>query len=55
MQKLDNIKLLAIDMDGTLVTSKKEVTERTARALLAAMEKGHRDCHRHRAVYNILV
>lgn len=40
MQKLDNIKLLAIDMDGTLVTSKKEVTERTAKALFAARAKG---------------
>ena len=40
MQKLEQIKLLAIDMDGTLVTSKKEITPRTADALRAAMQKG---------------
>lgn len=40
MQKREQIKLLAIDMDGTLVTSKKEITPRTAKALRAAMQKG---------------
>lgn len=44
MQKLEHIKLLAIDMDGTLVTSKKEITPRTADALRAAMQKGIEIC-----------
>ena len=44
MQKLEQIKLLAIDMDGTLVTSKKEITPRTAEALRAAMQKGIEIC-----------
>ena len=44
MQKLEHIKLLAIDMDGTLVTSKKEITPRTADALRAAMQKGVEIC-----------
>ena len=44
MQKLEQIKLLAIDMDGTLVTSKKEITPRTAKALRAAMQKGIEIC-----------
>ena len=44
MQKLEHIKLLAIDMDGTLVTSKKEITPRTADALRAAMRKGIEIC-----------
>ena len=40
MQKREQIKLLAIDMDGTLVTSKKEITPRTEKVLRAAMQKG---------------
>lgn len=44
MQKLEQIKLLAIDMDGTLVTSKKEITPRTAKALRAAMQQGIEIC-----------
>lgn len=44
MQKLEHIRLLAIDMDGTLVTSKKEITPRTADALRAAMQKGIEIC-----------
>lgn len=44
MQKLEQIKLLAIDMDGTLVTSKKEITPRTAEVLRAAMQKGIEIC-----------
>lgn len=44
MQKLEHIKLLAIDMDGTLVTSNKEITPRTADALRAAMQKGIEIC-----------
>ena len=44
MQRLEHIKLLAIDMDGTLVTSKKEITPRTADALRAAMQKGIEIC-----------
>ena len=40
MQKREEIKLLAIDMDGTLVTSKKQVTPRTERALQSAMQRG---------------
>ena len=33
-------KLIAIDMDGTLLNSKNEVSERTRRAILKAGEKG---------------
>ncbi|MGF1747778.1 Cof-type HAD-IIB family hydrolase [Vibrio cionasavignyae] len=33
-------KLIAIDMDGTLLTSEKKITERTKRAIQAAKEKG---------------
>jgi len=35
-----DIKLLAIDMDGTLLNSSSEVTARTAKALRAAMDHG---------------
>jgi len=33
-------KLLAVDMDGTLLNSESAITERTRQAILAAMEKG---------------
>lgn len=39
-QKLEDIRLLAIDMDGTLVDSQKQVSSRTAGALKKAMQKG---------------
>lgn len=35
-----NIKLLAIDMDGTLLNSNKEISQRNKEALLKAKEKG---------------
>lgn len=34
------IKLIALDMDGTLLTSEEKVTERTRKAIKQAMEKG---------------
>ena len=35
-----NIKLIALDMDGTLLTSDKTITPRTIEALKSAHEKG---------------
>ncbi len=35
-----NIKLVAIDLDGTLLNDKKEIQERTFKALMKAKEKG---------------
>ena len=35
-----NIKLIAIDMDGTLLYSRNEITPRVKQAVLAAAEKG---------------
>lgn len=35
-----NIKLLALDLDGTLTNSKKEISEENKRALWEAIEKG---------------
>lgn len=41
MQKIEKkIKLIALDMDGTLLTSDEKVTERTRKAIAQAMEKG---------------
>ncbi|XKF66706.1 Cof-type HAD-IIB family hydrolase [Virgibacillus necropolis] len=41
MNKLEKqIKLIALDMDGTLLTSDEKVTERTHKAIQQAMEKG---------------
>lgn len=37
---MKKIKLIGFDLDGTLLNSRKEVTERTRQALRAAMEKG---------------
>ena len=37
---MQNIKLIAFDLDGTLLTTNKELTERTRRALLAAADRG---------------
>ena len=37
---MTTIKLIAVDLDGTLLNSKHELTERTEKALKAAMEKG---------------
>ena len=33
--------LLALDLDGTLTNSKKEITPRTRRALIETMKRGH--------------
>lgn len=38
--KKQEIKLIAMDMDGTLLTSRKEVTERTVEVLEEAMDQG---------------
>lgn len=35
-----NIKLIGLDLDGTLLTSNKEITERTLKAVNAAIENG---------------
>lgn len=37
---MQKIRLIASDMDGTLLNSKVQISERTARALRAAQEKG---------------
>lgn len=37
---MSQIKLIAFDLDGTLLNDDKKITERTYRALLAAAEKG---------------
>lgn len=34
-------KMLALDLDGTLTNSRKEITERTKRAIRAMQERGH--------------
>ena len=34
------VKLLAVDMDGTCLTSKKKISERTMSALKQAADKG---------------
>lgn len=36
------IKLIAIDIDGTLINSKGEITERTKKALIEAQRQGHK-------------
>lgn len=38
-QKEQTIKLIALDMDGTLLTSEEKVTERTRKAIKQAMDK----------------
>ena len=38
--KEQEIKLIAMDMDGTLLTSRKEVTQKTVKVLEAAMDRG---------------
>lgn len=38
--KKREIKLIAMDMDGTLLTSSKEITEHTIEVLEAAMDRG---------------
>lgn len=42
MEKNKDIRLIALDLDGTLLNSKKEITPRTCAALEAAMAKGVR-------------
>lgn len=37
---MSKIKLIAIDIDGTLVNSKKEITPAVKEAVLAARERG---------------
>ena len=37
---MSNIKMIALDLDGTTLTSEKIITPRTQKALRAAMEKG---------------
>ena len=45
--KKREIKLIAMDMDGTLLTSSKEITEHTIEVLEAAMDRGFRlSCNR---------
>lgn len=39
---MSDIKVLALDLDGTLTNDQKLVTPRTRAALDAAIEKGHR-------------
>ena len=34
-------QLIAVDMDGTLLNSKKEITPRTVAAVTAALERGY--------------
>ena len=38
--ELAKVKLLALDLDGTILTDEKHVTERMAAALLAAVDAG---------------
>lgn len=38
--KEQEIKLIAMDMDGTLLTSRKEVTQKTVKVLEEAMDRG---------------
>lgn len=38
--KEQEIKLIAMDMDGTLLTSQKEVTQKTVEVLEEAMDRG---------------
>ena len=40
MKDLSNIKIIFVDIDGTLVTSDKIVTENTKKAIARAVEKG---------------
>lgn len=35
-------KLIAVDVDGTLVNNKKEITPRTKKALISAIKEGHK-------------
>ena len=37
---MNEIKLIAIDIDGTLVNSKKEITPAVKKAVLAARDEG---------------
>ena len=37
--KEQEIKLIAMDMDGTLLTSRKEVTQKTVKVLEEAMDE----------------
>lgn len=39
--KSEEIKVLVLDIDGTLTNSKKEITENTKRGILHIMERGH--------------
>lgn len=38
--KIKNIKLIAVDIDGTLVNSKKELSQRTIKVVRQAIDKG---------------
>ena len=40
MQKLDNVKVIFIDIDGTLTNRKKEVTTYTSEIIKKVVEKG---------------
>ena len=37
---MDKIKMIGLDLDGTLLTDRKELTERSKRALRAAIDSG---------------
>ena len=43
----NTIKLLAIDLDGTLLNSRHQISQRNKAALLRAMDQGHCGRHRH--------
>lgn len=38
---MENKHLIALDLDGTLLTDKKEISPRTKQAVLSAIEAGH--------------
>ena len=39
---MDDIKLLVLDIDGTLTNSKKEISPETKRAIKLIQERGHK-------------
>ncbi len=41
MEDTKNKKLLVLDIDGTLVNSKKEITKRTRDAIIDIQRRGH--------------
>lgn len=43
-----DIRMIALDLDGTALNKEMKVTERTAEALEEAARRGHSDNHRHR-------